>query len=331
MKNFISRFAVDLDAMLSYREALGFSRRSQEPALLNFDRYAATHFPESDVLDREIVTSWIDVQLEKPRNSGLAGKATAIRTFGKYLQAIGKGAYILPEEYATPPKSTFTPYIFTDEELTRLFYAIDRMPVAAFDNPLGAKVPPVLFRLVYTCGLRPNEGRELLRDNIDIKAGEIFITKTKRKKERIVVMSGDMQELCRKYDSMRESSGIDSIYFFPRQDGSAYTSPQLERIFRKCWEEANPTVDPYKLPNVRIYDLRHRFASAVLNNWLDSEQNLYNKLPYLRAYMGHDNMSETVHYIHILPENIKKAAGIDWESFETLIPVVRQEVSSWQV
>jgi len=331
MRNFISTFAADLNAMLSYREALGFSRRSQEPELLNFDRYAATHFPKSSALGREMVTGWIDVQLEKPRNSGLAGKATAIRTFGKYLQAVGKDAYILPEGYATSPKSTFTPYIFTDEELTRLFYTIDRLPVAMFDNLLAVKVLPVLFRLIYTCGLRPNEGRELLRDNIDFKAGEIFVTKTKRKKERIVVMSGDMLELCRKYDSIRESSVIDSMFFFPRQDGCAYTSPQLERIFKKCWEEANPTVDPCKLPNVRIYDLRHRFASVVLNNWLDNEHNLYNKLPYLRAYMGHDNMSETVHYIHVLPENIKKAAGIDWESFETLIPGVQQEVTAWRV
>jgi hypothetical protein len=63
---------------------------------------------------------------------------------------------------------------------------------------------------------------------------------------------------------------------------------------------------------------------------LDDEQNLYNKLPYLSAYMGHENMSETAHYIHILPENIKKAAGIDWDSFEALIPNVRG-VSTWQV
>ena len=40
---------------------------------------------------------------------------------------------------------------------------------------------------------------------------------------------------------------------------------------------------------------------------------------------GHDRMSETAHYIHILPENIVKSAGVDWVSFENLIPGVREE------
>ena len=322
MRDFISGFAAELDAMFSYREALGFSRRSHEPALVNFDRYAAALYPEAIVLSRELVTGWIGTQVEKSNKSGIVGKATAIRTFGRYLQAVGKEAYILPDEYVTPPKTTFTPYVFSDDEMTRLFYSIDRQPDAAPFDPLSSKIPPVLFRLIYTCGLRPNEGRELFRDCIDLNTGEIFITKTKRKKERIVVMSEDMLNLCRKYDAVRESAEINSDYFFPRHDGNAYTAPQLERIFKRCWEGANPAVASDDLPSVRIYDLRHRFASTVLNNWLDDGHNLYNKLPYLRAFMGHDNLSETVHYIHILPENIIKTAGIDWESFEALIPGV---------
>jgi integrase len=328
MRDFISNFAADLDAMLSYREALGFSRRSHEPALASFDRYAAVHYPESVVLCKKMVTGWIDTQMEKAQKSGIAGKATAIRTFGKYLSAIGKEAYILPDEYVTPPKTAFVPYIFTDEELTRLFSSIDRQPGSAPLDPLKSKIPPVLFRLIYTCGLRPNEGRELYRDSIDFKTGEIFIAKTKRKKDRIVVMSDDMLNLCRKYDGVRESAEINSDYFFPRYDGNAYTAAQLERVFKKCWEDANPAIAPDNLPSSRIYDLRHRFASTVLNNWLDNGYNLYNKLPYLRAFMGHNSLSETVHYIHILPENITKTAGIDWESFEALIPAVQSGVYS---
>jgi integrase len=326
MRDFISNFATDIYAMLSYREALGFSRRSHEPALSSFDRFAAMNYPETMTLCREMVTGWIDSQIKITRSSSIAGKATAIRMFGKYLSAIGKEAYILPDKYATSPKTIFLPYIFTDDELTRLFYAIDRTQKTSPGDSLMSKIPPVLFRLIYTCGLRPNEGRELFHKNVNFKTGEIFITNTKRKKERIVVMSDDMLGLCRKFNSVRESLEMESEYFFPRRDGCAYTSPQLERIFKKCWENANPAIAPDKLPNVRIYDLRHRFASMVLNNWLDEEQNLYNKLPYLRAYMGHDNMSETVYYIHILPENIKKTAGIDWDSFETLIPNVQQVV-----
>ena len=44
--------------------------------------------------------------------------------------------------------------------------------------------------------------------------------------------------------------------------------------------------------------LRHRFASAALSRWLDSGENLFNRLPYLRAYMGHKELSATVYDIH---------------------------------
>ena len=326
MTKFISGLAEYFESMLSYREALGFSRRSHESILLNFDRFIAARYPEALSLSREIATVWIDEQMKKSHN--IVSKATAIRLFGKYLSAIGKTAYILPDEYVSQPKTAFTPYIFTDDELTRLFCASDRQP-RNISEPLSSKIPPVLFRLIYTCGLRPNEGRELLRDNIDFKTGEIFITKTKRKKERIVVMSDDMLGLCKKYDAVRDDLNIDSQYFFPRYDGQAYTSSQLDRLFKECWVNANPNIPDKNLPGVRIYDLRHRFASAVLNRWLDEGRNLYNMLPYLRAYMGHNTMSETAYYIHILPENLVKNAGIEWESLEAVIPDFG-EVTTWQ-
>jgi hypothetical protein len=45
-------------------------------------------------------------------------------------------------------------------------------------------------------------------------------------------------------------------------------------------------------------------------------------LPYLRAYMGHDSLSETAYYIHILPENLVKTTAIDWDAFNSMLPEV---------
>lgn len=255
----------------------------------------------------------------------LNAKASSLRLFGKYLTSVGQLAYILPDEYVSQPKNSFTPYIFTDNELSKLFCAADRLS-KGFIDVTAAKTMPVLFRLLYTCGLRPNEARELLYQNVNFKTGEILITKTKRKKERLIVMSDDVLGFMKRYDVIRNTFAADSAYIFPRLDGAAYTTSQLERLFKKCWSNANPSISAETLPSVRVYDLRHRFASAVLNKWLDERQNLYNKLPYLRAYMGHDRMSETAYYIHILPENLVKSAGIDWKAFEDLIP----EVPVWQ-
>lgn len=183
-----------------------------------------------------------------------------------------------------------------------------------------------MYRLIYTCGLRPNEGRELKRENINLQNGEILISNTKWKKERLVVMSNDMLTFSQEYDMRRKIFSRYSEYFFPSWRGGPLRNYQIGSYFRECWTRANPTVNKDDLPGVRVYDLRHRFASAVLNRWLDSGQPLGVKLSYLQAYMGHSSLSETAYYIHLLPENLVKSTGIDWAVFDEIVP----EVSVWE-
>ena len=81
-----------------------------------------------------------------------------------------------------------------------------------------------------------------------------------------------------------------------------------------------------ELPRIRVYDLRHRFASAALMRWIDSGKDLYSRLPYLQSYMGHNRLASTAYYIHLLPENLVRSAGIDWDMLEAIIP----EVELWE-
>ena len=318
MSIFASSFARAMESMVEYRRALGLSGKILEAHLKHFDRFCTEHHPEAIILTKEMVFDWLNFRQEGNPNT-MNAAARSIRHFGEYLLAIGRKAYVIPEGFY-PIKSIFSPYIFTDAEMTALFHAIDSLPVK--QKSTEQAVAPVLFRLIYTCGLRPNEGRELLCKNINLDTGEILVTNTKKKKERLVVMSDDMAEFCNRYRS--ESNVGNSEYFFPRFDGKAYSAPQIDRLFKKCWEIACPGATD--LPNVRTYDLRHRFASARLNQWLDEGRDLNAMLPYLRAYMGHDNLNETAHYIHILPENLVKSAGVDWSALNSLLP----EVSVWQ-
>jgi len=76
------------------------------------------------------------------------------------------------------------------------------------------------------------------------------------------------------------------------------------------------------LPSVRVYDLRHRFASAALVRWLNNGAELGTKLAYLQAYMGHASLNETLYYVHILPENLVQSSGINWGDFDDIVPDV---------
>ena len=48
-------------------------------------------------------------------------------------------------------------------------------------------------------------------------------------------------------------------------------------------------------------------------------------LYYLQAYMGRDSLSSTAKYIHLLPENLVKVSGIEWETMRSLIPEVNAQ------
>jgi len=104
-----------------------------------------------------------------------------------------------------------------------------------------------------------------------------------------------------------------------------YSAP-LTKVFHLCWQQANPDISANMLPRARPYDLRHRFASAILQKWLNEGKDLYAMLPYLSAYMGHEHFSQTAYYIHLLPENLINSPGVDWNAIDDVNP----EVSIWK-
>jgi integrase len=319
VNNFESAFAPKLDAFLAFRTARGFKNTSPTANLLRFDKFSAQHYPGDTELTSEIVYAWIDAEtILSPRM--LNYRASTIRQFGIYLCAVDEESFVLTEKFCTN-KSLNIPFNFTDAELTALFAEIDRLP-AGKGEPFLNVIAPTMFRLTYTCGLRPNESRELLCDNIDLKSGAVTIINTKKHKDRIVVMSDDMLAMCRKYDSKRMTFARDNPYFFPSSTGGSFRSERIQSALAKAWTSAMCSKDCPLPPRIRVYDLRHRFASACLNRWLDEGRDLMAMLPYLREYMGHDSLNETAYYIHILPENLAKSPAVNWGAFDKMFPEV---------
>jgi len=319
MSNFASAFAPKFDAFLEFRTARGFKNGSHIANLLRFDKFSAQYNPGETELTPDIVYSWIDAETILSPHM-LNDRASTIRQFGLYLCAIDEEAFVLTEKFCTN-KSLNIPFNFTDSELAALFAAIDKLP-ADKGEPFLNEIAPTLFRLTYTCGLRPNESRELPRDNVDLKSGVVTIVNTKKNKDRIVVMSDDMLKMCRRYDSKRAIFAGDNPYFFPSYTGGAFKGERIQAALVKAWATAMCSKDCPIPPRIRVYDLRHRFASACLNLWLDEGRDLMAMLPYLREYMGHGSLNETAYYIHILPENLTKSSAVNWGAFDNMFPEV---------
>ena len=229
MKGVLNWLESDIEAFLVFRVSLGYQRKTYEPQLRSFMSYVLESHTEASVLSKPLVMEYLEQQ-----NANLHTKANTLRLFGLYLNSIGKEAYVLPEKMFRNPRADL-PYIFSDQELSALFSEIDHLGP---EKGWMSTVAPVLFRLIYTCGLRPKEGRELHRKWINFKTGEIRIEKSKGKKDRTVVMSDDMLALCRVFDKKRTAAHIDSEYFFAKPDGTPFTEPMIHNTFITCWKRA---------------------------------------------------------------------------------------------
>lgn len=158
MKEFKSAFRPSIMEYLEFRSAMGYSNE-HEQQLQHFDRYCYEHCPEQTELTKEVVRGWFYDEIARGR-SCLSSKATAIRLFAKYL---GVSAYILPMS-CVPKTPDYLPYILTDSELAALFHAADTMEYK--NDPFFRETASVLLRLLYSCGLRPNEGRNIKLEHI---------------------------------------------------------------------------------------------------------------------------------------------------------------------
>lgn len=230
------------------------------------------------------------------------------------------GRYIVPTDIF-PSVHREMPYIFTNMELIRFFTESDRKPYCK-TSPCRHLIIPVIYRLIYFCGLRPNEGRELKRSDFCYKDRTLFIRKNKSHQERLIPVAGDLAEMCRNYMNKRMEVYPDTEYMFPSPTGEPYQKRWLADTFRRLWDASNPAKRHVK---VRVYLLRHRYATAVYAKWLDEGADLNARLPYLSAYMGHAGFEDTAYYIHLLPERLLPSARINWGRLNAMIPEVEDE------
>ena len=318
-RNYCGNFGPMIENFLEYKESLGYSKSTYEGFLAEFDKFCTLNHPQAIALTKGLILDW-GTRRQTEKQSGYRRRLSTLREFGKFLDATSSPAYIIPSGFSGSSPQ-YTPYIFSDEELTKLFESADRLKMNG-QSPNRHIVLPVLLRLIYFCGLRPNEGRELKTVDIDLESGILLIRGNKTHRERLVPMSDDMLGLCKAYAN--NLSG-ESEYFFPTIDGKPYSAKWLTRLFLKVWNIA--TADNANHPRVRVYDLRHRYATTVMMKWLGEGADLYSKLPYLSIYMGHSKYSATAYYIHLLPAHLTKTKSIDWQTFSDMIP----EVSSWEL
>lgn len=290
-----SSFGPCIEEMLLVRHRSGYQLKFMGFFLHDFDEFCAYRFPDAELLTREIGEQWIHSS-DSTSHAHMARRVQTIRHIGTYQQSLGMNAYV-PDYSIRIPKAE-EPHLFTDEQLALFFQTLDNelQPTEVF--PYKDIIYPVFFRLVYTCGLRSCEACNLRVDDVDLEKGSIAIYQSKGYKDRELMLSDDIKELCRKFDSYYRTVLPDRKYFFqPSADRERLTSDATSKVFDAVLKKAKLDRVPGK--KFTQHGLRHLFAVQNIRKCAELGEDFYNWIQYLCRYMGHKHIRYTLYYLHI--------------------------------
>jgi integrase len=145
--------------------------------------------------------------------------------------------------------------------------------------------------LILTCA-RSSEARLSLWSHYDIEARIWTVPISKNGRSRRIVLSTAALALLDEIRARTESLMLP----IGRQD-YLFLNPRLKRpydSFHAAWDRARCSVG---MPQVRIHDLRHTYASLLINNGACIYE--------VQTLLGHHNVSMTQRYAHLAPSTLQ--------------------------
>jgi integrase/recombinase XerD len=145
-----------------------------------------------------------------------------------------------------------------------------------------------MLKLCYGLGLRVSEIVNLKIKDIDSQNMQVFIEKSKGKKDRFVNLPESILEQLRSY--FKECKPV--VYLFEGQYGGQYSSRSAQQVFTDALKKAkiNKTVG--------IHGLRHSFATHLMEAGTN--------VNFIQQLLGQNDIKTTLRYIHVRNKNIKK-------------------------
>lgn len=293
---FTGPFTPMCELFVSQKRAIGLVYNTQAKRLRQFDNFCKCYDISNFEITEEIATAYC-VRLPNENDNSRRDRVYIMRTFAEFLVSQGYPSYILPE---TPKRvAAHMPYIFTKDEIGRLFERIDLLEPTNFTT--GHLMFPLLFRVLYGCGLRISETLSLLKQDVDVDAGILHINHGKNDRERIVPMSDSLLAKCLIFLTEVHSDTPDDMPLFYTKNRTAFSRHAIGRALRNyLWDVGIP----YQGKDVgpRIHDIRHTFICHNIQHWAETGIPIHSKLPILSKYVGHATTGATQWYLRLTAE-----------------------------
>jgi integrase len=206
---------------IQYKKGIGFKYgREVESALSKLNNKLNAYHMETLQLPKEIVEKLAE-RIPSEASATQAKRIGFLRHFAIFLNNMGHEAYVYPQLYNVKSNSSFSPYIFSYEQISAIVSASDSLGCSA-KSPKHHIVWPAFVRVLYGCGLRLSEALRLQTKDIDLKNGVLYIEKSKKNTSRYVPMSKSLMQYCINYAVRMKLDMDNNGYFFPAPDNGKY-------------------------------------------------------------------------------------------------------------
>jgi integrase/recombinase XerD len=283
---------------VEYKRNLGFTfGESSFYQLRYMDDFFKKYVMPTPVLDKEMVEAYVsrrDNESAKTQHM----RMSLIRQFALFMNNNGFCFYVHPKELI-PISKTFIPYIFTHREIDSILKVVDNLEYTPSSKHYHM-IYPMLFRMLYGCGLRINEALSLKKADVDIENGILTVTKAKNNTSRLVPMSRSLNNYCKQYTLKMGFDMYDDGYFYPSRDNGKYNNTPVYIKFKHFMKAAGIFTDNEVGP--RVHDVRHTYAVHALDKMVKDGQDLYCTLPILCTYLGHRDIESTEKYLRLTEE-----------------------------
>ena len=163
-----------------------------------------------------------------------------------------------------------------------------------------------LIRLLILTGARKSELRLARWCDVNFSNRELFVPVSKNGRSRKIVLSKEAIRVLGEVRITANELGLNQS----RMDW-VMTNPRTQKpytCFHHAFDRVRIAAD---LPNVRIHDLRHTFASLLVNNGATIYE--------VQKLLGHHHISMTERYAHLFPNTLSDrveiiADTIDWSN-----------------
>lgn len=302
---FHSPLARQLDQFVAHQRTLGYSYHRGVHTLRSFDRYIVAHVPSKRRLHLEVLLrGWLARRVDRKPVS-VALELGTLRQFFRYRCRFSDGGFVPGREWA--PQATYTdsaPHVFSPDQIRALLEEAGQLRCDLRARP----VIRLLILILYCTGLRFGEATRLRLEDVDLRK-RVFHVRDSKGKTRWVPFRADLGRELRQYRRQRDCGDRVSPQapFLLRPDGHPLTVRGASGIVRGMLRRLG--FKPIRgRCGPRPYDLRHTFAVHRLTAWHRARVDVHQRLPWLSAYMGHQDILGTEVYLRATPELLDLAS-----------------------